>query len=755
MNRLLLISCLVLVLALAGTGPPAYGAGRNCKDCHSTYVTKFNSSKHVGITGANCTLCHAGAAAHAADPDNPNAYPAVRFNSETCSSCHADQYASFEKDYPGRTYYGGSQSDGHPPSWSKTQDLPFWNALIDGHPFVIETFEERAMKFNQIDARDTRRPMGESCLTCHGTKMSYYMGLNSTGDPIYQPPVKAIKNTIFVTSGNFNEFQLDKTLFVQGPHPKTGKMVWGLVIPAGTMVSTFVDAQGVFTNPVTGVFLGKPHQVISKIEIPDAGVPSGKRIYTTYYDAIDPTITASGSDPVDARKRTDARNHIWAALEALSRDGQTYAENQPSIDGLVCMQCHDSHTGKLRIIQKALIQAVAERGVNPYDPVKSQMRNFNQASRQDKIIMVCAQCHSEYVGGYSAVDMVNRHYFPWGKTPEVETQYQALFNYYQDWKHGTELGYKDASGKGILGHRTRPYQSRDAKKRGYYPEGSLFPIGEPLVKTQHPEAEVFLNSKMYRAGATCTDCHTARKTRPDGTRYTDHYFASPIKYIDHENVIPCADCHTMDGPLAKATIKDIQDKFFLVQERAQVALVNSLKFIKNKLVPGSAQYDAAVANHKQAHLRWEYYAQGENSMSFHNAPEATAAVGLARLLVQNVAWPLPPVQVKATAVVDGVQLSWLDQAADESGYVIQRRLVSAPGSWTDAVTIPSDPTTKTGLGTRTWTDTVAGGPYLYRIAAYTGTATPVPSVKRSIYNYLPYPLSKDGIAPLAAAAAAK
>jgi hypothetical protein len=748
-----LIIHLALALIMAGTAAAVYAAGEKCRRCHTGEAAAVNASLHATVAGNNCAVCHEGVAGHLTDPNNPNLYPAVRFDSETCSGCHVEQYTSFEKDYPGRTYYGGNQADGHPPSWSKTMDLPFWNSTIDGHPFIIETFEERAMKFNQIDARDTRRPMGESCLTCHGTKMAYYMGLNATGDPNYQPNVRTIQNTMFVTSGNFDEWQMDKTLFVQGPHPKTGNLVWGLWVPAGTTVSTFVDPLGAvqFTDPGTGLPKGYPHQVISRVEIPDGSVPSGKRIYTTYFDPDDPTITASGSDPdataAGARRRTDARNHIWAALEALSRDGQTYEANQPSIDGLVCMQCHDSHSGKLRIIQKALIQAVSERGVNPYDPVKSQIKDFNQASRQDQIVMVCAQCHSEYVGGYSAVDKINRHYFPWGKPAEVETQYQQLFNYGQDWLHGTELGYKDETGQGIPGHMTRPYQTVDANDRGFTPEDSLFPIGEPLIKTQHPEAEVFWNSKMYNAGATCTDCHAVRKTKR-GVRYTDHFFSSPIKLMTYERVNPCADCHVMTPAQAKKTIKNIQDKVFQVQEKAQVALINSLKYISTVLAPGSPQRAAAVANHQKAHLRWEYYAQGENSMGFHNQAEATLEMSTARDLVKNTAWPLPPVRLKAWPVAGGVRLSWYDQADDESGYVIQRRPVSTPGAWTDVAVTRSSATTKPGVGTRARTDLVAGGPYFYRIAAYTGKLRdPVPAENRSIYVYLPYPLSKNGIAP--------
>jgi len=40
--------------------------------------------------------------------------------------------------------------------------------------------------------------------------------------------------------------------------------------------------------------------------------------------------------------------------------------NWPSIQsGELCNQCHDPHSGNLRIVKKSLIAAIAERGINP------------------------------------------------------------------------------------------------------------------------------------------------------------------------------------------------------------------------------------------------------------------------------------------------------------------------------------------------------------------------------------------------------
>jgi hypothetical protein len=229
---------------------------------------------------------------------------------------------------------------------------------------------------------------------------------------------------------------------------------------------------------------------------------------------------------------------------------------------------------------------------------------------------------------------------------------------------------------------------------------------------------------MYNNGATCTDCHTARRTGANGKQYTSHWFASPIKYIDHEGVNPCARCHGMTGTQAKAQIKSIQDQVFFVQERAQVAEVNSLKYIQT--LPAGPARDAAVANHKQAHFRWEYYAQGENSMGFHNRFEATTAMTTARqLAAQYVPWPLPPAQLKvANATASSITLSFFDQATNETAYVIQRK--PAGTTWatngTTVATIPgSNPASSVTTLTYTNNGLAADSSYVYRIAARNGS----------------------------------
>jgi hypothetical protein len=182
---------------------------------------------------------------------------------------------------------------------------------------------------------------------------------------------------------------------------------------------------------------------------------------------------------------------------------------------------------------------------------------------------------------------------------------------------------------------------------------------------------------------------------------------------------------------AARKIKRIQDKVFFAQEKAQSALVNSLKFI-NSLAPG-AQRDAAVQLHKQAHLRWEYYAQAENSMGFHNWEEATAEIARARQMAASlVPWPLPPIRLTTVGAGGGsIKLSWYDQATNEESFAIERQ--DAPGgAFVEVARFPAG-SLSGGVGYVNWTDSglTPGATYNYRVAAYNaaGKSTYTPEAK--------------------------
>jgi formate-dependent nitrite reductase cytochrome c552 subunit len=652
-NNIFLL-CMLIALT-AGIGfvfcSHANALSTDCRFCHTNQYNAWESGKH--FHSVDCSGCHAGDSAHLNSPTPALVTPKVPFEIELCGTCHKDQYNSFLTDNNGKTNYGGGLEPVQ--LWPKTLDVPYWNTLIDGHPFVIETYEDRSMMWNQLDAQETLRPMAESCLTCHGTKVAYYMGIvykDRTGATKTIPAqVRTIKNTQRIWSGNFKSWQVP--------------MVPYIVIPAGTTVSTRVNALA----PPPRTF-----QVETVVTLPDG------RIFTSFSPYPGATATGDSKNPA---KRTKARNYVWAALEALALDELNiqYSETDkmyigPNANsanaGVLCNMCHDPMATKLRVIQKASLYSIANYGINPYSntpipPVIAGLPpevgpppvyNFDQASRQDQIIAVCGQCHSEYVGGYSAVDNIDRHYFPFakitgtnplnppaGQTPlsGLAKRYQDLFRMKQDWMHGAPV---------------RPWQSADPGMPGYAPDDNadgmpdLYPINETLIKTQHPEAEMFWNSPMYVAGATCTDCHTYMDTNATGGKFMNHSFTSPFKLLmqgkNTGNTL-CNRCHNPASPMIGApgfTTDQLLDRSLVImddtyaqQESLQMFLMDALKIIKAKKDAGDPTAAADAAKFKKAHNTWEYYAEAENSMGFHNWDDASADMDAALKSISKVLDP--------------------------------------------------------------------------------------------------------------------
>ena len=68
-----------------------------------------------------------------------------------------------------------------------------------------------------------------------------------------------------------------------------------------------------------------------------------------------------------------------------------------------------------------------------------------------------------------------------------------------------------------------------------------FQTGALLTKMQHPDAEVFWNSKHDKAGVQCQSCHMPKVTDPKTKQtYTSHWQTNPKQYIKQT----CLTCHT-------------------------------------------------------------------------------------------------------------------------------------------------------------------------------------------------------------------
>lgn len=545
-----------------------------------------------------------------------------------CESCHEDAPAHaaspatalpavhFDLEvcggcHPGQfgTYTYGDDSKttygGSPLGWSKLNDFAHYNDIVDGYGFTREYNEERSHNVMLQDHHDVTRGKKETCIQCKSTKVAYYWDSDRE---------RTIEHDVFVDAGHMSE---------------------GILVPAGTRVAMRTDRQA--ARP-------KNHEVQVLVTLPD-----GRRYASFDY----PGATNDGL-------------WLWAALYALTVDGLSVdSPTRPSGNG--CNHCHDPHkvdrdaaTGKLvgfRLIRKSLLDAIGRRGINPYEPSSPTAFDGDTPLTLDEGIALCAQCHVEYVCGNSPIDKIDRDYFPWAKAFDLETVYASEFpgwgdhldmKYVQDWVHGT----------GALSSANSPANG--------VPYFTPFPIGAELIKSQHPEAETYWGSRHYGNDAECFTCHMPKVTRvADGTQFTSHWLASPIKYMSpqpagafaarfglqltgQDILPPCAACHGGNLARMKDKAERIQNDVYAEALAVETALVNSLTAIKgakDALAAGQpvspVLLERATDSHRAAHVRWENLVVSENSMGFHNPSEVTGelttALGLAESAAQDAA----------------------------------------------------------------------------------------------------------------------
>lgn len=319
------------------------------------------------------------------------------------------------------------------------------------------------------------------------------------------------------------------------------------------------------------------------------------------------------STPVAYYWNSDTRGSVqfeksqdWATVVQRIRD-----EYPETIDyGAGCTHCHDPHNGDFRIIRRGVIEAILERGTDPYSTVHNVipaseaelqgLMNERDASgeRTERAMrlagtLTCAQCHIEYVCGQGADRATTgtiRDYVPWRKLPDIEAHYKELFNLQQDWTHSVT---------GMTG-----------------------------IKPQHPETESYWGSSHHMLGMSCADCHMAKTTDATGKTVASHWLTSPLK----NNVTACGKCHDD----VQADLFAVQDAFYAKAVRVQNSLNTLLQKIGDPATAATipaGDLTTAKALFMRAITWWEWVAVSENSMSAHNADEMDEQLDYAESLV--------------------------------------------------------------------------------------------------------------------------
>lgn len=339
-------------------------------------------------------------------------------------------------------------------------------------------------------------------------------------------------------------------------------------------------------------------------------VPEGTTVrFSTNFETYEvesqatlPDGTVYSSPPGPSDDATATFNWIWASTMAATWDTMPY--------GVSCVQCHDPHTTELRLLRAALVEAVkdgsvdGEGGVNPY--ASEIVTDVAEASLTDRRVLQCAQCHVEYAGGRSAVDGIVRDVFSWSKAADLHEYYGEHFDYQQDWRHAV--------------------------------------IGEPLIKSQHPEVELFWNSTHYTAGVACMNCHMPQVRTKEGEVVRSHWFTSPYKY-QNERVFnrfatqagldtgfadrPCQRCHLDRTARGIEMQREVYARQKIVQDLVADSAARLGEVRKAGDRADAAKAEQALEAHRKAHVLWENLIISENSMGFHNYEEVMSSMDTA------------------------------------------------------------------------------------------------------------------------------
>ncbi len=303
-----------------------------------------------------------------------------------------------------------------------------------------------------------------------------------------------------------------------------------------------------------------------------------------------------------------------------------------------CLDCHDPKTMRLRISRPALREAFASMG-----------KDINKATHQEMRSLVCAQCHVSYYFEKKTNYLV----FPWKRGLDADS-----FDKYYD-----EVKFSDW---------THPIS------------------GAPMIKTRHPDYEIYMQGVHAFKNVSCADCHMPYKSE-GGVKFTDHQVRSPLYNMANS----CQVCHRWSETEIKQRVTAIQDKNRELLNIAQDALVKAHFTIADAARLGATDQELEGPRTliRKAQMYWDYVASN-NGMGFHAPQECARVLGKATNLAQECRLAAERLRAKRGAVQEfvlpdistfekarAVIQPYLDAAkAREQKEAAQQKQVRAPGT---------------------------------------------------------------------------
>ena len=247
-----------------------------------------------------------------------------------------------------------------------------------------------------------------------------------------------------------------------------------------------------------------------------------------------------------------------------------------------CATCHNTETMELQLSSIPL-----------KDWLKRSGRDVSKISRNEMRTLVCAQCHVEYYFTHKDNGPAAKPVFPWYKGYGPGDMYE----YYK--QHGA--------------------------KNGEFADWTHAASKVPMIKVQHPEYEMWIDSPHGAAGVSCADCHMGYE-RQDGKKISSHWWTAPLK---DPKLSACRKCHSDKSPeYLKERVLFSQKKTFDQLLKAQEISVKAHEAVRlaNEYTGEKApNYEALMTEARQmvrkAQLYWDYVS-AENSVGFHNPAKA-------------------------------------------------------------------------------------------------------------------------------------
>lgn len=254
----------------------------------------------------------------------------------------------------------------------------------------------------------------------------------------------------------------------------------------------------------------------------------------------------------------------------------------PEKDRDLGVSCYDCHNPKDASLKYSTLMADALKRINAEDPQGAALENA-----------VCGQCHSTYTIPKKAGKSVGL-FMPWD---------------------GSE--YASITVENII----KTIESDPANL-----EWTQELTGLKLGYIRHPEYELYTRGDIhFRNGVTCVDCHQPYKVRNE-KKVSDHNVMSPLD----DQMRACRPCHAdMNEEGLREAVYHVQDNYIgellnagyaLVSNEQLIRTVNESK-IDTQAASVAADYKQALDAYRQAFYRVAYGA-AENSVGFHNPPEA-------------------------------------------------------------------------------------------------------------------------------------